>query len=121
MINNLEAYARSQLWNWHCLDGCFGDTKIMPTDFDAVIERNGCFLIFEVKAPGVPVKQGQMLTLRNLARKPGFTIFFVWGHPNAPETLQILDVKGLRDPIPCDMDTLRRYVRLWFEYVEKRR
>jgi hypothetical protein len=39
-INKLDAYVAG-LWDWVCLDGCFGDTKIRPTDIDGLVERRG--------------------------------------------------------------------------------
>lgn len=67
-------------WNW--IEEAFRDTKIKPMDFDAVVERNGHFLIIESKNPGVDIPQGQMITLEHLWQLGRFTIFFVWGKVN---------------------------------------
>lgn len=60
------------------------DTKIQPMDLDAVIERNGHFLIHETKTPGKRIEEGQIITLTEFWRK-NFTIFHVEG--KTPETI----------------------------------
>lgn len=65
-------------FQWDFLAAAFCPTKIMPMDFDAVIERNGHVLIFETKSPGVVPQTGQKITLTN-EWKRGSTIFHVEG------------------------------------------
>ena len=54
------------VFNWKWTEGCFGDTKIKPMDFDGVVERYGNYLIFETKDIGKPISLGQLITLNNL-------------------------------------------------------
>jgi hypothetical protein len=54
---------------WDYLKKAFYPTKIQPMDFDAVVERNGCFLVFETKTPGVEIPLGQRLTLEMFVRQ----------------------------------------------------
>ncbi len=84
MIKNQAAFARSKpagfdgAFDWDWLKGVFGGT-IEPMDFDAVVERRGRFLVFETKARGVPLKDGQRITLEAVARQAGWTVIVVWG------------------------------------------
>lgn len=52
--------------------------KIEPMDFDAVVERNGRFLVFETKIPGQEIPLGQSITL-TAKWKQGATIFVLAG------------------------------------------
>lgn len=65
-------------FQWDFLKPAFNGTKIMPMDFDAVIERHGHVLIFETKTDGKDIEQGQRITLTDQWRK-GATIFVVRG------------------------------------------
>jgi hypothetical protein len=56
-IRNMSQYDRG-IWDWSILDGCFGDTKISPTDIDGCIERKGRKLFLETKTPGNPIPYG---------------------------------------------------------------
>ena len=58
------------MFHWAFLKGAFRDTKIMPMDWDAVVERNGHFLILETKHPGVVVPDGQLRALERAVCLP---------------------------------------------------
>jgi hypothetical protein len=70
-------------FDWDFLKMAFTGTKIEPMDLDAVVERNGHFLVFETKDTGKGVPIGQAITLRTAWRK-GFTVIHVEGK-TAPE------------------------------------
>ncbi len=38
-IRSKEVFLQG-LWDWAVLDGCFGNTRIRPTDVDGLIERH---------------------------------------------------------------------------------
>ena len=57
-IKDINGYVRT-LWNWDCLVDCFGNSKIMPSDIDGFVERNGRFLVIETKSPGTELLPGQ--------------------------------------------------------------
>lgn len=116
-IENERAYLNG-VWDWAILDGCFGETRIKPTDIDGLVERNGHFLMLECKAPGVPVKQGQMIMLSRAVETGFFTVMTVWGHQNQPEKLQVIGSIGNITIEPCDMETFRKYVSTWFFYAD---
>lgn len=66
------------LFDWDFLKPAFGQTKIEPMDFDAVVERRGHVLIFETKGAGALLKQGPILTLTDQWRR-GSTVFHIEG------------------------------------------
>jgi len=71
-------------FDWDFLKPAFNGTKIMPMDFDAVVERRGHILIFETKAPGTDVSVGQRITLTT-EWKRGASIIHLEG--KTPETI----------------------------------
>lgn len=118
-IQDSDAFVRN-LWDWACLDGCFGDTRIQATDIDGAVERCGQFLFIETKEPGVILKQGQRIFYSALAQKSGVTVFVVWGKTGKPEELQVYANNGISKRYVCDLDKLRRFVAKWFELANKR-
>ena len=71
-------------FDWDFLALAFKGTKIMPMDFDAVIERMGHFLIFETKSKGKSIDVGQSITLTTAWKQKGFSVIHVEGK-TAPE------------------------------------
>lgn len=119
-IENERAFLDG-IWDWAILDGCFGDTRIKPTDIDGMTERNGHFLMLECKAPGVPVKQGQAILIRRLVETGFFTVMIVWGQQNQPEKLRISGTMGDREIDPCNIELFRHYVALWFDQANQQK
>lgn len=119
-IENPQAYLDG-VWDWAILNGCFGDTKIKPTDLDGMVERNGHFLVIECKSPGVPVKQGQAMTFNRLVATGMATVMIVWGEQNQPESLQILSPSKTEFIDPCDLDLFRSQVYGWFLYADQQK
>ena len=117
-INNPEKFVAG-LWDWGTLDGCFGDTKIMPTDLDGFVERNGKFLVLETKAPGVEVKRGQQLTFERLVSTGVFTVVLVWGDTNKPCRVTVMTRQTTREYTAADMGTLRWIVSSWFQWANR--
>jgi hypothetical protein len=101
------------LWDWGCLDGCFGDTKIAATDIDGMIERHGEFLVIETKSVGQDIPKGQHIFYDRLAGKPGFTVLIVWGDPGKPQEIMFWG----RRRYAADLGGLRRAVSAWFDYA----
>lgn len=106
----------NNLWDWGILDGCFGDTKIKPTDIDGFIERNGFFLVIETKSPGVEVKLGQMITFKRMIDIGKFTILIIWGKPGKPEKMLLMTRKITKE-YHGGVDELREIITQWFSYA----
>lgn len=115
-INNAAQYMAG-VWDWAILDGCFGETKIKPTDIDGFVERRGNFLVLETKQPEAGVPEGQELTFKALVKRAGAVVIVIFGQQNKPERLRVYsakypDGKDYDDP---DGELLRRYVATWFD------
>src|SRR5690349_19824127 len=117
MIHDMTRFCRS-LWDWSLLDGCFGPTRIRPSDLDGVVERKGCLLVLEAKSPGVSVPAGQMRMLRALAHSGHVTVIVIWGHPQQPETLLWIDAHRTLGPVAADANLLRDWVSHWFQEAD---
>ena len=96
MLRNEDNFYRSLpagfdgLFDWDFLLPAFAGTKIRPMDVDALIERNGQFLVFETKEPGTKVSTGQRITLERLVHVGCFTVFFVQG--KKPEEIEEFEI-----------------------------
>lgn len=111
------------IWDWGVLRGCFGNTKIEPTDIDGFVERKGRFLVLETKKSGVPVKTGQWWTFNSLVKTGYFTVIVVWGENGSPEEMQVLYPLPLlpSEKKKADLNDLRRVVAWWFQYAENQK
>lgn len=141
-IRNVGAYLKS-LWDWGLLNGCFGSTRIKPTDIDGMVERNGQFLILEGK-PGTngaaldcrPIGDGQRILFDALQKTGLFTVLVIWGdaahfkvglclenvagvHVEASDTAPVVVAMQIwpHERIPADLDAVRRFVASWFEWA----
>uniref|UniRef100_A0A6H1ZA68 Putative single-stranded DNA-binding protein n=1 Tax=viral metagenome TaxID=1070528 RepID=A0A6H1ZA68_9ZZZZ len=116
-IEDPETYCAS-LWNWECLNGCFGETSIKPTDIDGFIERKGRFLIIETKLPRADIPQGQEITFKALLDTGHFTIMIIWGKPNEPEKIKVLAGTATKTYDPADIEKLREITKKWFKWAD---
>ena len=130
-IRNLAAFrdtkSKQRGMEWRFLSGCF-DHKIMPTDIDGVVERNGLYLVFEEKQLGVDLSSGQKRMLEDLNRNHGMTVFIIWGDTAIPcvEEMSIWRPYGRvnvyqegRQKIRADIELLRYKCRQWFEWADR--
>ena len=119
-IRSEEAFLKG-LWDWAILDGCFGQTRIKPTDVDGLIERHGCFLFLEAKADGKEVSQGQNITFRQLSRQPRtFVIAFNGNREERTISRIVLYRNGqeIEQENP-GVETLRSLVARWYAWADK--
>lgn len=119
-INDPDAYIAS-LWDWACLDGCFGDSNIMPSDVDGRIERNGKILEIETKLPGVSIPEGQEIMLNVLVHIYGFTEIIAWGFPESPEKIELRTPHITRVYENTNLGKLREIVSKWYEWADNQR
>jgi len=113
------------VFDWSFTDGCFGNTKIKPMDFDGVVERKGNFLVFESKKSGVPVPEGQQITLESFYRRGGVTLIFIWGK-SYPEKWEILYpwIRAKHKPTRMPgvgVESLKIKISSWFEWSNNNR
>lgn len=111
-----DDYYMDGVWDWGILRGCFGDTKIEPTDIDGCVERNGHKLFLETKRPGIELPRGQEITLDSLVAD-GHTVIVIWGERNKPQALRVMT--PFRDTCceSANIETLRRVVSEWFTWA----
>lgn len=126
-IENYDRFKES-LPDWAMLKGCWGNTRIAPTDIDGCVERNGTCLFLEHKGPGkngeiVWPKEGQRLTFLTLARQ-GNTVIVVCTHggdhtqPGYVRQMMIFRPGGSTDGIQAaTLADLRREVAAWFQWA----
>lgn len=114
-INSPEAFCAS-LWDWACLEGCFGG-KIRPSDIDGCVERNGHFLFLETKLPEARVPMGQSILLERLAKNPMNTVIFIWGKSGDPKKMKLIWRDTVKVEENANIDKLRYWCRCWFKYA----
>lgn len=126
-VNYPAAFNRSPsagfdgVFDWDFLKPAFSPTKIMPMDFDGVVERGGRFLCFETKSGIVPIPQGQVLTLKALVETGRWTIIVLRGKCAAEVDGWDVWFRGQRSGLfeqrheDGDADALVEFVRRWFQ------
>jgi hypothetical protein len=90
--------------DFSCLQNCF---HVLPTNVDALTERMGKFLVFELKH-GEQFSVGQKRALREWAGQPNFTILLIdcehsevnalGGRDFLPESFRVLKARGVQSP-----------------------
>lgn len=100
------------------LDGCFGATRITPSDVDGIVERNGEFLILEGKLGGA-VSYGQRRMYENLSRRLACPLLYLWGQPNDIRRWEVWNKGKLQYKGDTSNERVRDYVRRWFNYVNR--
>lgn len=108
------------IWDWAILDGCFGSTRIKPTDIDGLVERNGRFLFLETKSIGAQLPIGQERTFKALVKAANATVIVVWGCQNQPTACKVFSPQypnGYMDN-NITVQQFRNLVINWFNDVE---
>jgi hypothetical protein len=116
-VNNKDLFFDG-IWDWAMFDGCFGETRIKPTDLDGFVERKGKFLVLETKHKDTPIPEGQRITFESLVKTGYFSILVMWGDKNKPERALLITRKGEKEYNPVDIDKCSKIVSAWFEYAE---
>jgi len=117
-IQNAELYVAGQ-WDWAILDGCFGKTRIRPTDVDGLVERKGKFLMLETKQLGATIPEGQRLTHKAFVAQ-GNSVIVVWGSANHPERILAMSPANPDGRLfeNASLQTLKNLVTYWFERTD---
>lgn len=96
--------------------------RVAPMDIDAMLEKNGYFLIIEMKPDGQPLPLGQRLTLKALVRL-GCDVWVVWEN-DAGKRVKVgaMDRNG-NTPFIEDMPVsrLRNKVASWYTDASEER
>lgn len=105
------------VWDWSILRGCFGSTRISPTDIDGFVERNGRFLVIEAKKPDADLTQGQRIAFEALQQTGLFWIVIVWGEKDKPERMELWTCIGKMPFDRADLKMLRTIANLWYAWA----
>ena len=93
-------------------------SKIMPMDFDAVVERNSHYLVIETKDIGIDIEMGQIITLNNLKHPKSFTVMKIWGKENPvkmeinKQNGEIIEVNSFKE--------MKNWVIRWYKMADKK-
>lgn len=117
-----DRYYKTTYHDFDIFEGCFGDSSIMPTDVDFLVERRRNFLFIEFKPEGVLIRSGQRILLENLSKVPKFTVVAVFHEPRKPhEKLEVTNMRIFpgREIIPMDNDGIIDYVKEWYRLANR--
>jgi hypothetical protein len=123
-IKHPDGFARSPsagfdgVFDWSWTDGCFGDTRISPMDFDGVIERKGNFLVFETKNLGVPVPKGQLITLKTAHALGCFTVMLIHGKTE-PKSTEIWLPGSAKKQLLIGKEAAMQKVAAWYLWADQ--
>jgi len=106
------------VFDWSWTQGCFGQGRIKPMDFDGVVERNGNFILFETKNVGVEIPRGQLITLNAAHRLGCFTIMLIYGK-TSPESAEIWYPGVPAKDKFFGLDAIRGIVANWYQHADK--
>jgi hypothetical protein len=106
------------VFDWSWTDGCFGNTRISPMDFDGVVERRGNFLVFETKNLGVPVPDGQLITLKTAHALGCFTVMVIHGKAE-PKTTEIWLPGSAKKQFLIGKEAVIQKVAAWYLWADK--
>lgn len=105
-------------WDVFKEEGCWGDTKIEPMDFDGVVERHNHYLVFETKKNGATIPLGQELTLEHLQNPKDFTVIKLWPkHP--PFEKAVINYKG-ETRVVLGHEKIIEQIKRWFYFANGR-
>ena len=107
----------SRLHDFEIFEGCFGKTRIMPTDIDGCVERGGNFLLIEYKPGNKSLTIGQRITLETIACNPLYTVIVVWHIPSElheHKNVTHMQILPFGKKISITENDLRSFVNLWF-------
>ena len=107
-------------WDWRPVYGSFSD-RVRPMDIDFLVERNGKFLLFETKAPGVPIEAGQRRALEAISRIPQFTVAAIWGEPDEAAAISHLSRGQWSPQESVNNSALWDFCARWWTEIANRR
>ena len=99
------------------------NSKLLPSNLDMVIERFGHFLVGEWKRPSEKISTGQEILLKRLATKDDFVVLLIEGDTDngmVVHKIEAINEDGSLKHIGDDVETLKKFIRFWYERVEKK-
>lgn len=117
-IRNIDKFVDS-IQDWAILDGCFGQTRIRPSDIDGFVERRGVCLFLEGKGTDAHLTTGQAIAFSSLA-KQGNTVIVFWGKDRAISRMRVIKQRDPGIVKPSSLEDLRSAVKSWYEEANQR-
>ena len=117
-IRNIDKFVDS-IQDWAILDGCFGATRIRPSDIDGFVERRGVCLFLEGKGLGVPLTTGQAIAFLSLA-KQGNTVIVFWGKDKEIAKMRVITPNDPGVVKDASLDELRKAVKAWYDTASRK-
>ena len=111
-IRNVEKFVDS-IQDWAILDGCFGSTRIKPSDIDGFVERCGVCLFLEGKGIDAPLTTGQAIAFLTLA-KQGNTVIVFWGRDRDIRRMRVIRPGDPGVVKEASLQDLRTEVAAWY-------
>ena len=105
------------------LNNIEGMGKIVPSNIDMMVERNGWFLVGEWKREGEAISMGQKILLRQLATQPKFLVIIIQGHTDG--SVMVVDewwrMQGNGDlkPLGKTVEKFKEFLLHWKNKVEQ--
>jgi hypothetical protein len=98
--------------------------RLLPSNLDMVLERNGIFLVGEWKRPSESISLGQEILLKNLAKMPNFLVLVIEGNTDngmVVNKVSMYDKKSengwssieLKE-VGNSVDDLKNIIRMWY-------
>ncbi len=107
--------------NFRDLNNLMG--KIVPSNIDMVVERNGFFLVGEWKRHNEKISMGQNILLKQLARQDKFLVLIIQGHTDGGdmEVDEFWRMEGSGDLLSLGktVDKFKEFLVYWKNKVEK--
>lgn len=98
--------------------------KLLPSNLDMVLERNGYFLVGEWKRPNESISLGQEILLKNLSKMPNFIVLVIEGNTDDGMVVNKVSMYGLKTEngwsstdlmeIGNSLDDLKNTIRMWY-------
>ena len=96
--------------------------KLLPSNVDGIIERNGHFLVMEWKRLNESMNEGQKILLRSLSNTPKMIVLLIEGDTdNGMNVSKIYKIQNdkLIAKGHC-LDDLKWLIQIWYDHANKR-
>lgn len=90
-----DCYITKNLPDWSMLDGCFGITKVSPSDIDGVVYQSGKCLFLEKKFPIGVIGPPQLRMINSLISQ-GNSMIAIWCQSKDGSDISYMQVWGVK-------------------------
>lgn len=98
--------------------------KLLPSNLDMVLERNGYFIVGEWKRPSERISFGQEILLKSLSSMPNFLVLVIEGNTDDGMVVNKVSMYGVKTEtgwhsvdlieIGNSLDDLKNTIRMWY-------